>query len=345
MNKKILGLIISSVFITSVGATAKGDVKVKIANVDNRLEYSSLGNNQKLDADSEIDYASSIKYKETKELLYEGYNPTEEEKVEATAKDTSAQEENQNTNETSSNGANNDSSKQSSNNESSLNTASSSLNYSNSPSNQSTETNSSSSQSQKENSSSKGSASQEIQNPSLKHVQVEGNVSSNRATQIDKLISSIPSNIVGKFKGIGGKIIITAKDIATNYSISNKTAGSISALYKYSPSNTIYVQGSSKSTSSVIHEFGHFVDEMAGSTKSNGRGSTTFGRSEMDDFKKDIFQQEKDAIASYLHSNYAKNSSTECFAEAFKIYVQNSGTLKSIAPRTYEVISQAVNSI
>lgn len=259
----------------------------------------------------QIEYSSPVKYKEAEELLYEGYNPPKKEKKVETVENNSPSQEKaasevKNTNTTSNSG------KQASSNGTSSN---------------------------------KTSSSQEAPSYSLKYVQVEGDVSSERSVQVDRLISSIPSNIVNRFRAIGGKIIVTSKDIATNYSIGNRPAGSISALYKYSPSNTIYVQGSSKSTSSIIHEFGHFVDEMAGFTKSNGKHSTTFGRSEADDFKKDIFPAERDAIASYLHSNYAKSSSIECFAEAFKIYIQNPGALKSVAPRTYEVVRQAVNSI
>lgn len=294
MNKKILGVIISSVIVASVGVTAEGDVKAKAIN-DN----------------TEIEYSTPIKYKESKELLYEGYNPPKEEKKVEEQKVETPKEVVSNTN-SNSNSGNQTSNKQSSNSGVASN---------------------------------KTNSSQGNQSYSLKYVQVEGDVSSDRASQVDRLISSIPSNVVSRFKGIGGKIIVTSKDIATNYSIGNRPAGSISALYKYSPSNTIYVQGSSKSTNSIIHEFGHFVDEMAGSTKSNGKHNTTFGRSEAEDFKKDIFPAERDAIASYLHSSYAKSSSTECFAEAFKMYVQAPGALKSVAPRTYEVVRQAVNSL
>ncbi|MDM8313429.1 hypothetical protein SAMN04487885_102198 [Clostridium cadaveris] len=297
MNKKILGIIISSVIVVSVGMTAIGDVKAKAAEENKQIEYSS-----------------PVKYKESEELLYEGYNPPKEEKkAETTENNTSPQEKATN------------------------NVKEAKNSDTNRTSNEKVSSNGTSSN--------KTSSSQENPSYSLKYVQVEGDVSSERSVQVDRLISVIPSNIVNRFRAIGGKIVVTSKDIATNYSIGNRPAGSISALYKYSPSNTIYVQGSSNSTSSIIHEFGHFVDEMAGFTKSNGKHSTTFGRSEADDFKKDIFPAERDAIASYLHSNYAKSSSTECFAEAFKIYIQNPGALKSVAPRTYEVVRQAVNSI
>lgn len=296
MNKKILGIIISSVIIASVGITASGDIKAKAAEENKQIEYSS-----------------PVKYKESEELLYEGYNPPKEEKkAETTENNTSSQEKAENVKEAKNSDTNSTSNKKVSNNGTSSN---------------------------------KTNSSQESQSYNLKYVQIEGDVSSERSVQVDRLISSIPSNIINRFRAIGGKIIVTSKDIATNYSIGNRPAGSISALYKYSPSNTMYVQGNSKSTNSIIHEFGHFVDEMAGFTKSNGKHSATFGRSEADDFKKDIFPAERDAIASYLHSNYAKSSSTECFAEAFKIYVQNHGALKSVAPRTYEVVRQAVNSI
>ena len=165
------------------------------------------------------------------------------------------------------------------------------------------------------------------------NLSTEGNVTIEQKNAIVKGILMIPSDILNSFNAHGGRIIITDAQIG---------CGSAAGIYKAFPKKTILIKSSTRSPqTAVIHEFGHFVDDMAGFSK----GNTKYGFSESTDFINNVYKTELSNIKGLTGSNYCSTNSKECFAEIFRLYITDRGSLQSAAPNSFRFVKQALGSI
>ena len=61
----------------------------------------------------------------------------------------------------------------------------------------------------------------------------------------------------------------------------------------------------------------------------------------------EIYEAEKDSfkVTGYSSDFHYKDNSQEFFAEAFQMYVYDSATLQSSAPRTFEFVKNCIDSL
>ena len=86
-----------------------------------------------------------------------------------------------------------------------------------------------------------------------------------------------------------------------------------------------------RSDSTVYHELGHFLAFIAG----NMDMSVEF---------KDIYNAEKEKYTAY-NKAYVTSSSAEYFAESYRNYVENPGSLKAERPKTFAAMEEALSRI
>ena len=158
---------------------------------------------------------------------------------------------------------------------------------------------------------------------SVGRVNINGNVSVDRATYLNNVFSSMPGKLQNAFDTIGFKLEIG------NYG--QGWAGLFSSSRGY-----IYVDNSTSMdlTYVVSHELGHFVDLLG----YNASSATEF---------QDIYNSERLNLAPRYSGNYNYYTSDirEYFAECFSQYLLNSGTLAANNPRSYEYVGRIYNNI
>ena len=158
---------------------------------------------------------------------------------------------------------------------------------------------------------------------SVGRVNINGNVSADRATYLNNVFSSMPGKLQNAFDTIGFKLEIG------NYG--QGWAGLFSSSRGY-----IYVDNSTSMdlTYVVSHELGHFVDLLG----YNASSATEF---------QDIYNSERLNLAPRYSGNYNYYTSDirEYFAECFSQYLLNSGTLAANNPRSYEYVGRIYNNI
>lgn len=158
------------------------------------------------------------------------------------------------------------------------------------------------------------------------NVLLEGNISASVLSQFDKKLSALPPSILNSVFGRNFKIVITTKNIATNYYDSNYK-GSMIGLF--CSNGHIYISATSEGANRALyHEIGHFIDYNKG------------WLTRKDNAFKDIYYSEKNSLIVSSSSKHHKSNAQEFFAEVFQQMMINPSRCQQSAPRAYEYIKK-----
>lgn len=138
---------------------------------------------------------------------------------------------------------------------------------------------------------------------------------------IDKVLTKIPNRLLDALEILGWKIIVTntrnlEEECDSNIKIYGYTSFEKKEIKVYATKEGI--------NESLPHEIAHFLDSIINLTNSN-------------EWRK-IFNEEKDSFK--MMSNYFtySNYPSECFADAFMVYIIDACQLKRYSSKTYSVI-------
>lgn len=160
-------------------------------------------------------------------------------------------------------------------------------------------------------------------------IKKEGSVKSSELTTLKNNLNKIPLSLLKEFNNQKFSVVITTKDVKSyyNYSFSGTMTGLFDPM-----AQKIYISSKeSHINNSIIHEFGHALDLILGEDNyiSLSKEWSTIYKAEY-----------KTASSSYYQAN-----AQEYFADAFKRYINDSKSLKSKSPKTYNFIDSAIKKI
>jgi hypothetical protein len=161
----------------------------------------------------------------------------------------------------------------------------------------------------------------------VENIELEGTDDESLKSDIKEYFSLLPESLITDFNNSGWSIIITTKDIASNY-YNGKSNASMCGLTLPDTRHIVYEADSSKFRRSILHEFAHCLDASTGFL------------TDYEEFQK-IYQNEKDSLkvtSSYVDSHYKENS-REFFAEAVQEFLINPDGVKASSPQAYKYIS------
>lgn len=133
-------------------------------------------------------------------------------------------------------------------------------------------------------------------------------------TSIGKLAPLMDSRVISAFDKLGFKLSI---DSSVSY------AGNFNAKTR-----TITLQ---TENDTVYHELGHFLAFISGNTDKTSAFTT-------------IYNQEKSKFTG-VNKAYVTQNSSEYFAESMKEYCLDPGALKSVRPKTYAALTEALGKV
>lgn len=159
--------------------------------------------------------------------------------------------------------------------------------------------------------------------------QEEGNVDSRFINDANKLIETIPENILKEFEEEGWEFFVTDTNLADRFY--KGVFPSVQGVTDYD-NHKIYVEDRDAAIQgATIHEFGHFVD--------NSRGTIT----STVEFR-NIFNSEADDFKNTFNVNYHFDI-VEFFAEGFSIYVNgDKEALKKSCPELFQTLETTVKT-
>ncbi|HBF2930699.1 hypothetical protein NBN67_19075 [Clostridioides difficile] len=154
-------------------------------------------------------------------------------------------------------------------------------------------------------------------------IELDG-VDYNTQFKVYKYLDVIPENIIEKFIENKMKIEITNKSLQERF-LSNYI---LSGVYF---DKTIHLSSNKDwAEQSLLHEFGHFVDEISYMDKN--------------EFIK-IYEREKDNLILNKDKSYYLRNVSEYFAQSFEEYLINPERLLLNNPKTYEYIKLCIDQI
>lgn len=142
-------------------------------------------------------------------------------------------------------------------------------------------------------------------------------------------VERVPSKVLDAILSIGYRMQLV-NDPASSVGYSENWCGVTSPSMKM-----IYIEAKErKFRLAIVHEIGHAFDDYLGCVALS------------DEFKS-IYEAEKDSfiVTGYTTDNQFKENTQEFFAEAFQMYVYDSATLQSSAPRTFEFVKNCIDSL
>lgn len=160
-------------------------------------------------------------------------------------------------------------------------------------------------------------------------IKKEGSVKSSELTTLKNNLNKIPLSLLKEFNNQKFSVVITTKDVKSyyNYSFSGTMTGLFDPM-----AQKIYISSKeSHINNSIIHEFGHALDLILG--KDN---YISLSKEWANIYKSEY----KTASSSYYKAN-----AQEYFADAFKRYINDSKSLKSKSPKTYNFIDLAIKKL
>ena len=142
-------------------------------------------------------------------------------------------------------------------------------------------------------------------------------------------VERVPSKVLDAISSIGYQMQLV-NDPAKEVGYTGNWCGVTSPSMKM-----IYIESSeSKFRRAIVHEIGHAFENYLGDVALS------------DEFI-EIYEAEKDSfkVTGYSSDFHYKDNSQEFFAEAFQMYVYDSATLQSSAPRTFEFVKNCIDSL
>ena len=161
----------------------------------------------------------------------------------------------------------------------------------------------------------------------------------------------VPENVISRFNELGWQFAIHEMK---SYAVILNESGLNSASGLFSPADkTIYIAGDANYPATYVHELGHFVDYIA----NNGLESASTAQM-YNQYKTDIGEVVVGKYNSHYTgkvftaddykirgADYAMSNASECFAEAFKMYIMAPDQLKAGCPAYYRYIEQCLGRI
>ena len=142
-------------------------------------------------------------------------------------------------------------------------------------------------------------------------------------------VERVPSKVLGAISSIGYQMQLV-NDPAKEVGYTSNWCGVTSPSMKM-----IYIEAKeSKFRRAIVHEIGHAFDDYLG----NVSLSDEFGG---------IYEAEKDSfiVTGYSSDSHYKENTQEFFAEAFQMYVYDSATLQSSAPKAYDFVKNCIEGV
>lgn len=173
---------------------------------------------------------------------------------------------------------------------------------------------------------------------------VKSNIVTKTYTSDGFISMSVDENLMGVaqtyVERVPSKVIDAISSICYQMQLVNDPAKEVGYTSNWcgftSPSmKMIYIEAKeSKFRRAIVHEIGHAFDDYLGNVSLS------------DEFW-GIYEAEKDSfkVTGYLTDGHFKDNSQEFFAEAFQMYVYDSGTLQSSAPKTYDFIKSCIEEV
>lgn len=154
-------------------------------------------------------------------------------------------------------------------------------------------------------------------------------VSENLVKKINTYYMMIPENIRNSFVNNGWTLYVTNENFGKKYYGYDISILALTLYYE----KVIYIDDREKAVTSVIHEFGHYIDCVSGFVTN----SKEFG---------EIFLEECETFKT-IHSTHSNNTSTpmEYFAEFYQEIILHPDSIKDSCPKTYEFILRYANAL
>lgn len=160
-------------------------------------------------------------------------------------------------------------------------------------------------------------------------IKKEGSVTTKEITTLKNNLNKLPLAILKKADSQKLTVLVTTKDVKSYYKYS--FSGTMTGLYDPMVNKVYINHKESYINQSLVHEFGHAFDLMIG--KNNYISLSK-------DWN-DIYKAE----SSTATSSYYRTNAQEYFADAFTRYINDSKTLKTKAPKTYNFIDSAIKNL
>lgn len=160
-------------------------------------------------------------------------------------------------------------------------------------------------------------------------IKKEGSIKTSELTTLKNNLNKLPLNLLKEVENKKLNVVITSKDVKTYYKYS--FSGTMTGLFD-PMANKIYISSKeSHINQSLVHEFGHALDLILGKNNyiSLSKEWNTIYKAEY-----------KTASSSYYRTN-----AQEYFADAFNRYINDSKSLKSKSPKTYNFIDSAIKKL
>lgn len=161
-------------------------------------------------------------------------------------------------------------------------------------------------------------------NSGLLNCGLDPEIISEPVTYLDK----IPDNVREQFYEDGWRVIFTMEDFGSKYG-----SGPLTALAVDGEPGAIYISDKLEDPSSIIHEFGHYVDYTSGYT------------SECNEFVA-VYDAGLDSFLSFCDPlPYYYSNSSEYFAEAYRQCILFPDEMSKYCPLTYLYIILCSDSL
>lgn len=154
-------------------------------------------------------------------------------------------------------------------------------------------------------------------------------VSAEKFSFVESSFANVPANVLASFTNSGWKIYVSERNLDKLFRFGNSSILGILMTDR----SEIWISNRVKSADTVLHEFGHFIDEM------NGEPSSTPAFVQ-------AHSEEVSSFASY-HKTHKNNYQTayEYFAESYSEFILNPAALNKACPKTYAFLLQFTSNL
>lgn len=163
------------------------------------------------------------------------------------------------------------------------------------------------------------------------YIKTEGNISDDLIGYLDTRLQLIPKKLLSAYFDKGGLILLTDKDISSEY-YPDYNFGNIIGLHD-ATKNIIFMSNSKYAIdNALIHEFGHVLDSL-------------FGWDSMNEYFLKVFEEEKDSFEVESLDGHYKSNEREFFAEIFQESILNPDTCKLSAPKAFSFVNSKIKDL
>ena len=177
-----------------------------------------------------------------------------------------------------------------------------------------------------------------IQARTIEDIEIEieeaGDIASVNKLSVETNYLKIPEKIRVMYREDGGRIIV-GNDFIKDFGLTKKAGGIFVLAYdeEKNPTYTIYVKDSMYTTTTVVHEIGHYVDCKTGYI------------SESEEFEAIYTEEMSNFVDKYTPPEHNYDTALEYFAESFENCFVDAEGMQNVCPKTYDYIMEVVENI